>query len=259
MNQRTESQRQQLQEKRQEAIRIYVGACCIFHECMKLGIHATWEMAEYCNAWRLPLLQNLKARYNLSQVVTKGCAVNLRGLKEGRLMSKGWRIMTSHKRLAETMELPCRCSRNYQHEKCEGRNTTQSALYTPEFAKRVAQVMCRELSHADLVQECRGKSQLPELFGLGETCTCTELHLPSHRQPCGTCMFQGSSHIGFPEAIPQQVSRQNDAQVHRRYLLRPRVAKWRLKPEAPYCTRISSMRPVRPSSKPFGSNRSSRT
>ena len=40
-NPRTEAQRQELHEKHHAAIRICVGAGCIFHECVKLGIHAT--------------------------------------------------------------------------------------------------------------------------------------------------------------------------------------------------------------------------
>ena len=37
-NQRTESQREALHQKRQEAIRMYVGAACIVRECINLGV-----------------------------------------------------------------------------------------------------------------------------------------------------------------------------------------------------------------------------
>ena len=82
--QRNEAQKEQLQQKRKAMMKVYVGSACVFHECMKLGIHCTWEMPEHCNAWRLPLLQRLRTKYALHEAVTKGCAVNLRHEKTGK-------------------------------------------------------------------------------------------------------------------------------------------------------------------------------
>ena len=56
VNQRTEAQKQELHNKRQHAIRMYAGASCVFQRCLQLGIHATWELAEKSQAWRLPVL-----------------------------------------------------------------------------------------------------------------------------------------------------------------------------------------------------------
>ena len=107
-NQRTESQREALHQKRQEAIRMYVGAACIVHECINLGVHVTWEMSERCEAWRLPLMQRLLNRYGLKVAVTKGCQVNLRDRPQGQFLQKGWKIATTHEQLAEHMNLPCK-------------------------------------------------------------------------------------------------------------------------------------------------------
>ena len=191
-NQRNETQKADLQQKRKEALRVYVGAACVFHECMKLGIHCTWEMSEHCNAWRLPLLQRLKVKYSLHEAVIKGCAVNLRSSKTNQLMKKGWRLWTSHARLAEVMNLPCRCHRNYEHGKCEGPDATRSAYYTPEMCKRVAKVMCQELDNQALRSECGGQSQLHSMFGMGRTCTCAETRLPECQQVCGSCIHADS-------------------------------------------------------------------
>ena len=189
-HQGTEAQKQQLQQKRREAVRVYVGAACVFHECMKLGIHCTWEMSEQSNAWRLPLLQRLKQKYGLQEVVTKGCAVNLRHDKSGKLMRTGWKMMTSHARMAEVMRLPCRCRRDYEHGKVMTMETPKSVCYTPEMCKRLAQVMCRELDNQTLRAECQGQTSLPSLFGMGRVCTCSETKLPECQQVCGSCMHQ---------------------------------------------------------------------
>ena len=52
-NQRTESQKQELQTKRREAQAIYAGTAVVVHFCKQLGIHVTVEMSERCLAWRL--------------------------------------------------------------------------------------------------------------------------------------------------------------------------------------------------------------
>ena len=55
-NQRTPEQCEDLRKKRQEPMKIYVGASCVVHVCMQLGIHCIWEWAERSDAWRPPLI-----------------------------------------------------------------------------------------------------------------------------------------------------------------------------------------------------------
>ena len=190
VNSRTPEQRAELEKKRAEAMRIYVSCCVIVHMCMQKGIHVTFEMSERCQAWRLPLLQNLQTKYSLFSTVTRGCRVGLRSGKDGQLLQKGWKIVTSCKRLAESWDLPCRCSRNYKHGRCEGGVAKDSELYTPEFARRVGNVVLQELDHHAVVAEAQGHSSLPSHFGEGARRMCHEVSLPKCKQTCGHCMLQ---------------------------------------------------------------------
>ena len=95
-NQRSEEQSRVLAEKRQHAIRTYVGATCIVHHALQKGIHVTLELADRSEAWRLPVLTRLQRKYGLYQAVTKGCRVGLKD-KEGIPVQKGWRILTTLK------------------------------------------------------------------------------------------------------------------------------------------------------------------
>ena len=56
--------------------------------------------------------------------------------KAGVLMQKGWKIMTTHKRLAELMDLPCRCAGSFKHGKCDGASASQRTVYQGVCATR---------------------------------------------------------------------------------------------------------------------------
>ena len=74
-NQRTPAQVQDLKHKRATAQRIYESTLEIVKVCLQLGIHATVELAERCEAWRLPVFQKLRFEMGLHTAVTKGCSV----------------------------------------------------------------------------------------------------------------------------------------------------------------------------------------
>ena len=103
-------------------------------------------------------------------------------------MQKGWRIVTSHARLAEVMHKPCSCPTNYKHAKCEGKNATASARYTKEYVRLAVDALSREGDFQRVVEECSGKSQLPSRFGLGLMCTCSE-----SKETCGSCLLDDSA------------------------------------------------------------------
>ena len=187
LNERTESQRQELEEKRKHAQKLDIGASVVFRYCMDQGIHCTWEWAERCEAWRLPVMQKMRSRYQLFEAVAQGCRVNLRTKKDGRLMKKGWRIVTSHERMSQLMNLPCRCETGFSHGQCTGQDTARTGLYTKEFAKRVYEALRFELNHHSVLQECLGVSSLPSRFGEGDVCTCGEFRHPKFHVPCGSC------------------------------------------------------------------------
>ena len=70
--------------------------------------------------------------------IVRGCQVNLRN-KQGQLISKGWKLMTTDEKLSQRMNLPCSCHPKTVHVPCEGSVTRETAYYTKEFAKRVCQ------------------------------------------------------------------------------------------------------------------------
>ena len=189
---RTSEQQEELARKRLEARRVYTSCCVVFQYCIQKGIHVVWEMSERSLAWRLPLLQQLKKKFGLFEVVTKGCSVNLRDAPKGKFLQKGWRLLTTHSRVAKMLDLPCRCPKNYTHAACVGAVGSRSEQYTPEFAKRVAKCVLQELEFQEVQQESQGKTQLPELFGTGDMCFCQDLRIPNlPEQKCTVCWDRG--------------------------------------------------------------------
>lgn len=187
LNQKDEHQRQQLEEKRKAVLKQYVGASCILHYAIQRGCHVTWEWSEKCQAWRLPLIQKIMSRYQMWVSVVHGCQVNLRDPKTKHHLHKGWKLMTTHKRLSRMMDLPRKCYKDTKHAKCEGRLTGLSAYYTPEFAKRVVSAILQEMTHSMVVDELGGESQLPQGFGSGAACMCDHLKQHGSTQQCGSC------------------------------------------------------------------------
>ena len=107
-------------------------------------------------------------RGDFQVVVVKGCRVNLRGEPEGALVRNGWKLATTCFRLAEAMNLPCRCETNYKHGELRHQQPSQRATLTIEFCKKAAKVITQELSTSQVQEELRGQSQLVEGFGEGD-------------------------------------------------------------------------------------------
>ena len=204
MNQRTEAQRDELRKKRDEAMRRYVACSCVVHLCVQLGIHVSWEMPERSQAWRLPLLHKLQDKYDLYSAVTKGCVVNHRSPKDHHLVQQGWRLLTTHKQMADSMNLACRCPRHYQHGTCTGTTTQGEIHHTREYAQRVARNLKQELSYEATLRECTGSSALVKSFGEGEFCTCGDVCLPRIQLQCSNCI-QGRDKLQVEEAQAQMV------------------------------------------------------
>ena len=195
INQRSPEQVQELQEKRRQALKQYVGASCVYQHCIQQGIHVTCEWAERCLGWRLPLMQNLQKKYQLFFGVTHGCRVWLRDQKTQGLLHKGWKFMTTQQSMADLLERRCKCPPNYKHAKCEGGNAGMTAYYTPEMVKLVCQGIFREMTTQLLQRELEGRSCLPSRFGEGGFCVCHDLKQHDSHVTCGFCC-QGESDIG---------------------------------------------------------------
>ncbi|CAE7279373.1 RE1, partial [Symbiodinium sp. CCMP2456] len=103
-NQADKAQAEALKAKRREALKVFVGCTCVMHYAIQKGIHVTLEVADRSDAWRLPLLNQLQQKYNMFKAVASGCAFNLKEVASGRLVQRGWRVLTTHKRLATTLE-----------------------------------------------------------------------------------------------------------------------------------------------------------
>ena len=213
VNQRSPAQIRDLKAKRATAQRIYDSTLEIVKVCLQLGIHVTVELAERCEAWRLPVFQKLRFDMGLYTAVTKGCAVGLKG-QDGALMQKGWRIVTSHARLAEVMHKPCSCPTNYKHAKCEGKNATKSASYTKEYVRLAVEALSREGNFQKVAEECSGKSSLPKGFGLGMMCTCPTTSEGS----CGSCMLSSKVEAIEPEQAQAFMTLQAKEALHNQVL-----------------------------------------
>ena len=188
LNNKSPEQKAQILEQRQQELRGLVGMSCVVNLCIQLGIHVTVEMPERSQAWRLPVCQQLFTKQGLLSSVTKGCCVNFRDPRNQQLIQKGWRLATTHTRLAQSMNLPCRCGRQYKHGSCLGLRTSEQDQYTPEYANRVSRLLCQELSHQRTIQECAGMTQLLEGFGEGEFCTCGEAKGTRLVVDCACCL-----------------------------------------------------------------------
>ena len=195
MNQRTEEQQQALKGKRQHAQRVYIGGLCVAEAAIQQGAHVVWEWNEASQAWRLPAIQNFQKRHKLHCAITKGCSVNSRDAGN-KFRKQGWKLLTTHARLAQHMNLPCRCDPRYQHASGEKREDPETLEYTPEYANRVVRLLTQELSYQAVQMECTGQTGLPEAFGRGEFCVCGELAWPGNPRTCASCLLGRNVVVG---------------------------------------------------------------
>ena len=205
LNQKTPEQQQELREQRKQALRLYQGAAVVVYTCQQLGIHCSWEWSEGCNGWRLPLIQRLLQRGGLQTTIVKGCRVNLRDPNTGQLVKSGWKIATTCARMAEMLNLPCRCDSTYTHAKLSGKHTSLLRRYTPELSKRIASVMMQEMNQHTLAEELRGASNLCEGFGDGLCCRCEDVSTPEHPVQCQACV-QGDDPTRETQATEPKVN-----------------------------------------------------
>ena len=196
LNQRTPAQAQDLKAKRALDIQVFEHVMELVKTCIQLGVEVSVELSEKSEGWRLPVLQRLRFEMGLRNCVVKGCAVGLKGAN-GRLMQKGWRILSTHKGLCDKLHKPCKCHYKYEHAKCEGPNAKSGTRYTPELARLVYEALHQEGSLQDVVDECSGRSLMVEQFGLGLRCTCEESF---NKGGCGSCVLQERENDREPEA-----------------------------------------------------------
>ena len=194
VNQQHPQKCEELDRKRRHALKQYVGCALIYTYCVQQGIHATWEWSQSCTAWRLPLMQKLVQRFQPFFAVVRGCQVGLKD-RQNNVISKGWKLMTTDKLLAQRVELPCKCPKDRVHVKCEGSLTSKTAFYPPGFAERVTRALGQGCEREGLQNEFRGVSSLPDSFGNGLVCACEEGTKHEAQLTCGMCVHQAQQII----------------------------------------------------------------
>ena len=169
LNQRTEAQKDALQEKRRHALLQYEGASEIIQSAQKLGVHCVLEMSERCEGWKQEWCEKLARTVHLHEGVCKGCQVGLKNA-QGVLMCKGWRLRGTLGPLIQHMSMSC----DGRHPKatCAGGSIVRStAFYTEQFAKRVCRFLhSMEQSWAHVALEANE----PGRSDAGATCLMAE-------------------------------------------------------------------------------------
>ena len=135
INQRNESQKQRLEEKRCQVRKQYAGAIEVADFARSLNVQVHRELAERCEAWKLAEIEEFLLRHALKKITCRGCAVGLKTLDGKQALCKGWTIATTNAELQQHLDL--RCQRNHQKGRCEGGQTAHTARYTQPFARKV--------------------------------------------------------------------------------------------------------------------------
>ena len=185
VNQRSEAQCEDLKRKRAACMRQYVGGLLIYTFCHQLGISCTCEWSEKCNAWRLPMVQRVFNKIRPRFVVTKGCRVGLMDPKTKLLLSKGWKLATTHELLGDRMNMACQG--NHEHGVCQGHLARESAYYTEEFVKRACRAILDGVSHHGLWSELRSSQ---EHTVAAMSCSCEDVCHPASDLQCCVCEME---------------------------------------------------------------------
>lgn len=150
------------------------------------------------------MVQKVFQRLKPQMVVCKGCRVNLRDPKNQRLLGKGWKLATTHERLARDMELPCRCQQ--PHSLCQGSLTRMSAYYTDDFARRVCRAFLEDDGWQHLCEELQGNQRVPQQHAQSmPQCTCDLVQHPRSTQKCNVCEMMVEDPfcgVGVGEELP---------------------------------------------------------
>ena len=145
VHQKTDQQKKELGERRRELVKQFVGMSCIVHLAIQQGIHVSVEMPAKNDAWRLPVLQSLRNKYQLMFVTAQGCMLNQHN-RQGLPTRQGWSVLTTHQRLARMCGLPCRCGRHVAHGKPEVQATMEVQRCPKELAHRICHAITRRLA-----------------------------------------------------------------------------------------------------------------
>ena len=143
INQRTERQKNELAEKRRLARIQHTGGLIVAWYAQ--GCSVSWEWSRRCRAWKWGLFEEWKRTCKAQTSIISSCQVGLHCPKSGRPLGKEWRVESTSPTLAQKIHLPCpdeTCKQN--HAQAESRTLTDTAYYSPDFARRVVYHMQRD-------------------------------------------------------------------------------------------------------------------
>ena len=107
----------------------------MLERALELGGRIGIELPAENQPWNHPQWLVFEQRACLKRVYFNGCALNLRG-KQGKFLKKPWYVATNDLRLIQFLSQHV-CRGDHEHEESLGKNATQSAYYTPEFANTI--------------------------------------------------------------------------------------------------------------------------
>ena len=157
LNRGSPEQAAALEEKQQRAKRQYAGAFEVAKVAKAQGTIVHLELSERCEAWKLPLLQEVVQHLGLSKVTTHGCCVGLRTLDKKQLLCKGWTIASASDAILRHMNL--RCQKNHKRAECRGKHASNSSRYTPVFARKVVDCFAESEVWSRVLQDIQSEAQ----------------------------------------------------------------------------------------------------
>ena len=122
-----EKEWKKLKGQQTKARRLYRHALYLAEQIIAFGGDMAWEWPRSCDAWWLPEVQSFIKKHGekLYFAELDGCMVGTRDPASGKLVRKGWTIMTTSWRLCKALSL--RCSHHEKHPVIQGSITSSTA------------------------------------------------------------------------------------------------------------------------------------
>ena len=104
------------------------------------GGTVTFEWPRPCSGWKRPdVVAFFEKHPQFMTVGFEGCTVGLTD-RNGYPIKKPWKLKTTSSRIVEAFQdMRCRCQQ--PHSRCEGAETTRSAMYPPQMTNLIAQAL----------------------------------------------------------------------------------------------------------------------
>ena len=104
------------------------------------GGTVTFEWPRPCSGWKRPdVVAFFEKHRQFMTVGFEGCTVGLTD-RNGYPIKKPWKLKTTSPRIVEAFQdMRCRCQQ--PHSRCEGAETTRSAMYPPQMTNLIAQAL----------------------------------------------------------------------------------------------------------------------